>query len=142
MGYRGGRFSGVSFTAERQLEDWGAPYRRTSTSPSPWREPSATIIHGALATAGREQDVVLWNSVPAHPHPSGRPLANRPPRVGEVAAGLVYVDRLLDWLRPELVVAVGRVAERLLGARATATVRHPAQGGATACRTGLLALLA
>ncbi|MCX6411893.1 MAG: hypothetical protein NTZ81_06035, partial [Actinobacteria bacterium] len=26
MGWRGGRFSGIAFTSERQLADWGAPF--------------------------------------------------------------------------------------------------------------------
>jgi hypothetical protein len=45
-------------------------------------------------------------------------------------------------LQPRTVVAVGRIAERLLGGRASAAVRHPAQGGATACREGLARILA
>jgi uracil-DNA glycosylase len=141
MGYRGGRFSGVSFTAERQLDAWGPPFRRTSTTEAGWAEPSATIIHGALAEVGRGADAVLWNSVPAHPYQPGRPLSNRLPTVSEVRAGLPYLDLLLELQQPEHVIAVGRVAERLLGDRATAAVRHPAQGGATACRAGLRALL-
>jgi uracil-DNA glycosylase len=139
MGYRGGRFSGIAFTSERVLDAWGAPFARSSVAPAGWAEPSATIIHGAIAD--HEHDVVLWNAVPAHPHRPGLPLTNRPPTVGEVAAGGPFLDLVLTLMAPAVVVAVGRTAERLLGPRAAAAVRHPAQGGATACRAGLAALV-
>lgn len=141
IGYRGGRFSGIAFTSERQLLAWGSPYRSSSLLPDGWAEPSATIIHGVLAELGLEERCVLWNTVPFHPHPAGRPLGNRAPRRGEVELGLPFLDRILDLLAPDLVIAVGRVAERALGDRAGSRVRHPAQGGATACREGLRTLL-
>lgn len=141
MGWRGGRFSGIAFTSERQLQTWGAPYAPSSLRDGGWTESSATIIHGVLAEVGLEERVALWNTVPFHPHPAGRPLANRAPRTGEIALGRPYLERVIDLLRPARVIAVGRVAERTLGDLAEGCVRHPAQGGATACREGLRALL-
>jgi Uracil DNA glycosylase superfamily len=142
IGYRGGRFSGMAFTSERQLAAWGAPYAPSSTRTGGWTEPSATIIHGVLADHEAERAAVLWNVVPAHPHRPGAPLTNRAPTVPEVAQGAPVLDEVLALLSPRTVVAVGRVAERLLGGRAQAAVRHPAQGGATACREGLARILA
>jgi uracil-DNA glycosylase len=52
----------------------------------------------------------------------------------------VYVERLLALIQPKRLVAVGRVAEEILGSRAT-YVRHPANGGATAFAEGMRALL-
>jgi uracil-DNA glycosylase len=141
MGYRGGRFSGIAFTAERTLAHWGDPFRQTSTRPGGWAEPSGTIVHGALAEAGAETRAVLWNSVPAHPHRPGQPLTNRAPTRTEVEAGAPILDAVVALLQPERIVAVGRVAERTLGGRAEACVRHPAQGGATAFREGVARLL-
>jgi uracil-DNA glycosylase len=141
MGYRGGRFSGMAFTSERQLAAWGPPYARSSTRPEGFAEPSATVIHGALEAAGAERRAILWNTVPAHPHRPGAPLSNRAPTVAEVAAGRPFLDAAIALLEPDVVVAVGRVAERTLGSRADATVRHPSQGGARACREGLASLL-
>ncbi len=141
MGWRGGRFSGIAFTSERQLAAWGEPYLPSSTREGGWAESSATIIHGVLGELEAESSVVLWNSVPFHPHPPGRPLANRAPTATEVALGAPFLERVLALVRPELVIAVGRVAERALGDRADGRVRHPSQGGATACREGLRALL-
>ena len=142
MGWRGGRFSGIAFTSERQLAQWGPPYAASSLHEGGWTESSATIIHGVLEETGLERCVVLWNSVPFHPHPPGRPLANRAPRRGEVDLGRPFLARLVELLAPAQVIAVGRVAEGSLGDLATGRVRHPAQGGATQCREGLRRLLA
>jgi len=142
IGYRGGRFSGMAFTSERQLAAWGPPYAPSSTRDGGWAEPSATIIHGLLEEHDAERRAVLWNVVPAHPHRPGAPLTNRAPTVPEVAQGAPVLDAVIALLQPRTVVAVGRIAERLLGGRASAAVRHPAQGGATACREGLARILA
>lgn len=141
MGWRGGRFSGIAFTSERQLAQWGAPFSASSLHPGGWTESSATIIHGVLDELALEHQVVLWNSVPFHPHPSGKPLGNRAPTGGEIALGRPLLEQLVGLLQPAEIIAVGRVAEATLGDLATGRVRHPAQGGATLCRNGLRALL-
>src|SRR3954470_16531601 len=56
LGFRGGRFSGIAFTSERQLAGdggrrlpWaGPPFRPTSTRPELWLEPSGSIVWSAL----------------------------------------------------------------------------------------------
>jgi hypothetical protein len=139
-GYQGMRWSGIAFTSEFDLLRWGDPYRRSSRRPRPWKEPSGTIVHGILDELGAERRVILWNTVPTHPHLPGQPLSNRRPTRPEIVAGLLYADRLIDILRPRLVVGVGRIAAGTLGKRA-AYVRHPAQSGATAFRAGMRELL-
>ena len=140
-GYQGMRWSGIAFTSERDLARWGPPYRATSTTrKGGWSEPSGTIVHGLLEELGAERRVILWNTVPTHPHLPGQPLSNRRPRRPEIAAGVPYVARLIDILQPRLVVGVGRIAAETLGGRAV-YVRHPAQSGATAFRLGMRALL-
>ena len=59
----------------------------------------------------------------------------------EVEAGAPLLDAAIALLRPQRIVAVGRTAERSLGDRAEACVRHPAQGGATQFREGIARLL-
>jgi uracil-DNA glycosylase len=140
MGYAGGRFTGIAFTAERTLQAWGEPFEATSVRPEGWAEQSGTIVHGALAALGLEAGAVLWNVVPAHPHRPGEPLSNRTPSVGELRAGAEVLGELIERLAPRAIVAVGRSAERALGELGLpcdASVRHPANGGATAFRTGL-----
>jgi hypothetical protein len=139
-GYQGMRWSGIAFTSEFDLLRWGHPYRRSSRRPRPWKEPSGTIVHGVLEDMGAERRVILWNTVPTHPHLADKPLSNRRPTRPEVAAGLTYVQRLIDIVQPRLLVGVGRIAAETLGSRAV-YVRHPAQSGATAFRAGMRALL-
>jgi hypothetical protein len=139
-GYQGMRWSGIAFTSEFDLLRWGEPYRRSSRRPRPWKEPSGTIVHGVLDEVSAERRVILWNTVPTHPYVPGEPLSNRRPARPEVAAGLPYADRLIEIVRPRLVVGVGRIAAETLGSRAV-YVRHPAQSGATAFRAGMRELL-
>ena len=122
-GYRGARISGLPFTSGRQL---------TGRGPA---EATATIVHRVLADLGADEDVLLWNAVPTHPHRAGEPSSNRPPTRGEVAAGARFVAELG---RGRRVVPVGRVAERALG---LPRIRHPTHGGARAFREGLVEVL-
>jgi hypothetical protein len=140
-GYQGMRWSGIAFTSERDLLRWGPAYRLTSDRPEGWSEPSGTIVHRTLERLQAERRVVLWNTVPHHPHHAGRPLSNRRPSAAEVAAGAAYVERLLEQLQPRLVLAVGRVAEGVLGDRAV-YIRHPANGGAGQFAAGISRALA
>jgi uracil-DNA glycosylase len=138
-GYQGMRWSGIAFTSERDLHRWGEPYQ-PSCAARRWSEPSGTIVHRVLGELGAERRVVLWNTVPTHPHRPGVPLSNRRPTVAEVAAGAEFAERLIALVQPATVVAVGRIAEAMLGTRAT-YVRHPANGGATAFAEGMRAIL-
>jgi uracil-DNA glycosylase len=121
-GYRGARVSGVPFTSERQL---------TGAGPA---ESTATIVHRVLAELGIEDDVLLWNVVPTHPHRPGEPASNRRPRAEEVAASRPFLEELA---RSRQVVPVGRVAEAALDIEG---IRHPSHGGAAAFRDGLARL--
>ncbi|HEY7003848.1 MAG TPA: uracil-DNA glycosylase [Gaiellaceae bacterium] len=122
-GYRGARVSGLPFTSERQL---------TGAGPA---ESTATVVHRVLAELGLEEEVLLWNVVPTHPHRPGVPLSNRTPTRAEAVDGLPFVHELAAGRK---VVAVGRLAERMLGA---SYVRHPSRGGAVAFRRDLMGLL-
>jgi uracil-DNA glycosylase family 4 len=118
---------------------WGDPYRRSSRRPRPWKEPSGTIVHGVLDETGAERRVILWNTVPTHPHLPGKPLSNRRPAREEIAAGRVLVERLVDIVHPRVLIGVGRIACATLPE--AQYVRHPAQSGATAFRVGMRAAL-
>jgi uracil-DNA glycosylase len=122
-GYNGARVSGIAFTSERLL---------TGEGPA---ELSATIVHRTLAELGIANDVILWNLVPTHPHRAGAPFSNRRPTAAEIAQGLPFVERVAEGRR---VIAVGRLAQRALGAP---YVRHPSHGGAAEFRATLAACL-
>jgi uracil-DNA glycosylase len=122
-GYRGARVSGLPFTSERQL---------TGAGPA---EATATIVHRVLSELRIENDVLLWNVVPTHPHLPGEPASNRRPNAEEIAAARPFLDELALGRQ---VVPVGRVAEAVL---AIEGIRHPSHGGATAFRNGLSRLV-
>jgi uracil-DNA glycosylase len=130
-GYLGCRFSGVAFTSERQL----APEYRTSTHPAGWAEPSATIVTGALTALALDERTVRWNAVPTHPHRPDEPRSNRTPTAREISQGRELLHELIAVVAPHTIVAVGRVAGRLL--HDAPCVRHPARGGAALFRQGL-----
>jgi len=133
-GYQGCRFSGIAFTSERSLP----PSQWTSSRPEGWKEPSATIVHGALKALELEERTILWNVVPFHPAgPSS--LSNRRPTAAERRAGTVWLRRLLAITEPGTVAAIGRVAEAALPP-GTPYLRHPARGGAGRFRDGLAEL--
>jgi hypothetical protein len=138
-GYQGMRWSGIAFTSERDLLRWGPPYRPTCAARC-WSEPSGTIVHKVLAELGAERRVVLWNTVPTHPHRPGEPLSNRRPTAGEIEAGAPLALRLIELVGPRTVVAVGRIAEAALPP-GTTYVRHPANAGGPAFREGMRAIL-
>ena len=138
-GYQGMRWSGIAFTSERNLLRWGAPYR-PSCAARTWSEPSGTIVHKVLEELGAERRVILWNTVPTHPHRPGEPLSNRRPTVAEVEAGAPLAMRLIELVRPRTVVAVGRIAESVLPP-GTTYVRHPANAGGPAFREGMRVIL-
>jgi uracil-DNA glycosylase len=119
-GYRGTRVSGIPLTSERQL---------TGCGPA---EATATMVHGALADLGLEDEVLLWNVVPTHP---GDERSNRPPTRAEIASGLAFARELA---RGRRMIAVGRIAHEAFGG---AYIRHPSHGGAAAFRAGLTSAL-
>ncbi|HEX4498325.1 MAG TPA: uracil-DNA glycosylase [Thermoanaerobaculia bacterium] len=145
LGYRGGRFSGIAFTSERQLLGpadrrlpWGgAPFQATSRNPDLWLEPSGSIVWDALG--GDARGVLVWNAFPWHPYCAAGPLSNRTPERGLVAANLHVLERLLAELPGPQVLAVGRTSQGALaelGVDAPA-LRHPAHGGAVLFREQL-----
>lgn len=138
-GYQGMRWSGIAFTSERDLLRWGSPYAVTCAARR-WSEPSGTIVHRVLEELGAERRVILWNTVPTHPHAAGKPLSNRRPTTSEISAGAPLAMRLIELVQPRTVVAVGRVAESILPP-GTAYVRHPANAGGPAFRAGMRAIL-
>jgi len=163
LGYQGGHFSGIAMTSERILLGHLAKKgvqasdvitgggRRTSliTAKTPAlgaNEPTATIVWGALKTAGIDtRDVVLWNAFAPHPMKSASGwLTNRKPTAQELQLGRPLLEQFLGMFPGAKTVAIGRVSEGILqglGVEVAAQVRHPANGGATAFRAGVATLL-
>lgn len=145
-GYQGCRYSGMAFTSEKLLLNGAIPgvpwpLGRITSRPTPWSEPSATIVWGSLHRLGVQRKVGLWNALPIHPFRQGEPHSNRTPTADELAAGGVFLRRLIEEVLPRGVgvVAIGTKAAttfKALGLEGP-TIRHPANGGATAFRLGV-----
>lgn len=146
LGFRGGRFSGIAFTSERQLagEDgrrlpWASapPFAATSRNPVLWLEPSGSVVWGALG--GAPDGVLLWNAFPWHPYAPRSPLSNRCPERSLWQANLHVLEELLSELGAVRVLAVGRTAQAALAELGVAApgLRHPAHGGAALFRDQL-----
>ena len=136
----GCRFSGVPLVSEAQLADPDFPLvgQPTSRVEVPHREYSASIYWRVLHPYFPQ--FFTWNTVPLHPHRLEEPLTIRTPRVSEVTAFSDLLKDLLDVLRPDRVLAIGRKAEtalRHIGVECT-YVRHPSQGGARLFEQGVL----
>ena len=143
LGYRGGRFSGIAFTSERQLaggDRWrlpwgGEPFAATSRNPQLWLEPSGSVVWGALG--GEAAGVLLWNSFPWHPWGARGQLSNRTPERRLLVANLQVLERVLAEVTSARIAAVGRTAEaalETLGVREVTLLRHPSHGGAAIFR--------
>jgi hypothetical protein len=150
LGFRGGRFSGIAFTSERQLvgEDgrrlpWASspPFHPTSRNPALWLEPSGSIVWDALG--GAAAGVLLWNSFPWHPFGKAGPLSNRTPEPALWKANLHVLEALFAEIGAVRVLAVGRTAQAALGELGVEApaLRHPAHGGAVVFRTQMRAEL-
>jgi uracil-DNA glycosylase len=110
----------VPFTSERQLSGRGPA------------EAPATIVTRMLVELDLEDEVLLWNVVPTHPHRPGEPKSNRRPTRTEVRDAMRFLEPLA---RGRRTVAVGRLAHSVLGGT---YVRHPSHGGSAGFRMGLL----
>ncbi|HJX27359.1 MAG TPA: uracil-DNA glycosylase [Thermoanaerobaculia bacterium] len=150
LGFRGGRFSGIAFTSERQLagEDgrrlpWtaAAVLVPTSRNPALWLEPSGSVVWDVLR--GDPRGVLLWNAFPWHPYGAKGPLSNRLPERTLWRANLHVLEELLAALGPVRALAVGRTSQAALAEIGVAApgLRHPAHGGAALFRSQLLAEL-
>jgi uracil-DNA glycosylase len=91
-----------------------------------------------------EERTILWNALQMHPHRPGKEQLNRTPTSAEIEIGKPALRMLVDAFPSAKVVAVGKKAKGLLdsmGIVSAATVRHPANGGATAFAQGLKLLV-
>ena len=144
-GWQGARYSGCAFTSERLLLEGAIPRmpdlagRRLSRRPRPFSEPSATNVWGALYRHGIAEHTLLWNAFALHPH-GPNDLSNRAPSRAEQAAALGLLQGFLALFEGVPVMAIGRVAERLLrqlGYDDVVYLRHPSYGGVPAFNQGL-----
>jgi uracil DNA glycosylase superfamily protein len=144
LGYRGGRRTGLPLTDEIHLPALsqafgGVPLSRATIGP-PVAERTAAIVWQVLARIG--QPVFLWNIFPLHPFVPDDPLSNRRHTRKERQACQGLLLALLDMLRPDQIIAIGRDAHSALAEIGLPchSVRHPSYGGQTAFIDGICEL--
>lgn len=144
LGYRGGRRTGVALTDEVHLSTAAAlmgdiKLERATRGPAV-SERTAAVIWRILAHVG--QPVFLWNVFPLHPHDADDPFSNRCHTRTERDATWPLLLALIDMIKPERVVAIGREAGLALPSidLPIHVVRHPSYGGQTDFINGVCAL--
>lgn len=133
--FYGCRFSGIHFTSEELIMGenplpWarGRGFKKTSLSPRPMKEHSASIVWGQLTA---RMDVILWNAFPWHTYRQGEKNKNRKPTEDELAKSADVLRSFLALYPGRQIYAIGRTAEFALaniGVEAE-YIRHPANGG-------------
>jgi len=134
LGHRGGRRTGLALTDDfwfsAHARRWGVDADRPTRGPIV-RERTATIVWEVLELI--EENVFLWNVFPLHPFPEDDMYGNRAHIAIERDAGMVLVRRLVAFLRPRRIIAIGRDSARALGNEMVEVdvwdVRHPSYGG-------------
>ena len=143
LGYRGGRRTGLPLTDEMHLQTfstiYGLPLSRATKGP-PMAERTAAIIWRVLQQI--DQPVSLWNIFPLHPFEPGDPLSNRCHTRAEREMFSDVLFTLLDMLRPQRIIAIGRDAQKALADMSLDchAVRHPSYGGQAEFISGMFAL--
>jgi len=139
-GYLGMKLTGVPFSSERTLRNhtFFTGKKNFRTENNDITEPSATIVWKALDDIGKIP--LMFPAFPFHPNRAGLPNSNRPPTAEELVIGGKYLQDLIEIFGINKFIAVGRKAEAtLLKMDIVAPyVRHPANGGATKFKSGLV----
>jgi len=133
LGYRGGRRTGLPLTDEVHLahfsQAWGGlPLRKATVGP-PVAERTAAVIWSMLQRL--QQQVLLWNLFPLHPHQDDDPMSNRIHTTAERRIGEIFLIKLLSEVKPGKIVAIGGDAALTLLRLGIphVRVRHPSYGG-------------
>lgn len=134
LGYRGGRRTGLALTDDIHFSDhltrWGLDPKRP-TYGEPVAERTAAVIWDILLRV--QVPVFLWNVFPLHPFERDDPFSNRAHNARERRAGTEILIRMVDYLKPRRIVAIGNDAFNVLSAafsgERVCKVRHPSYGG-------------
>ena len=134
LGYRGGRRTGLALTDDvhlsRHAQRWGIEVERP-TKGQVVPERTAAIIWSVLSLISCP--IFLWNVFPLHPYEAGDQFSNRAHNSKERNAGEDLLALLIEFLKPNRVIAIGNDAEksamRIVMHDKVKKVRHPSYGG-------------
>ena len=134
LGYRGGRRTGLALTDDvhfsHHLVRWDLEPKRP-TCGEPVAERTAAAIWDILLRVN--SPVFLWNVFPLHPFEEGDPFSNRAHNARERKAGADILVKIVDYIKPRRIIAIGNDAFNVLSSAFTdnqvCKVRHPSYGG-------------
>lgn len=134
LGYRGGRRTGLALTDDvhfsHHLIRWDLEPMRP-TCGEPFAERTAAAIWDVLLRV--KVPVFLWNVFPLHPFVEGDPFSNRAHNARERKAGAEILLKMVEYLRPKRIIAIGNDAYTVLSGMFSEVlvqkVRHPSYGG-------------
>lgn len=134
LGYRGGRRTGLALTDDvhfaHHLTRWELEPKRL-TCGEPVAERTAAVIWDILLRVNAS--VFLWNVFPLHPFDEGDPFSNRAHNARERKAGADILVKIVKYIKPRRIIAIGNDAFNVLSAAFTcdqvSKVRHPSYGG-------------
>ncbi len=134
LGHRGGRRTGLALTDDFQFpihnRRWGVDVERPTLGPM-IRERTASVVWEMLKQINK--NIFLWNLFPLHPFPKDDIYRNRAHNGTERKAGIELLHKLLMFLRPRRIIAIGKDSEQTLRNAMLAIdiwdVRHPSYGG-------------
>lgn len=134
LGYRGGRRTGLALTDDvhfsHHLIRWELEPKRP-TCGEPVAERTAAVIWEILLKVNAP--VFLWNVFPLHPFEKGDPFSNRAHNAREREAGADILLKIVEYIKPRRVIAIGNDAFNVLSTAVTdaqvSKVRHPSYGG-------------
>jgi len=143
-GYKGCALTGIPFTSQEVVESkkhtiWQrlAP-NIVLNDDHPGKENTATIVWKLLEELNYLP--LFWNAFPFHPHERNDVYSNRKPDSFELREGAFYLTYLIEYFKPEHIIAIGRQAQNTLSRilnKEIKYIRHPSMGGACAFRHGM-----
>ncbi len=144
-GYKGCRLSGIAFTSERVLSQneffKNEPIQFINEKDKLESEISATIVWTEISKLNEQP--LIWNIFPFHPHQVSDTKTNRTPTAKELEEGKRFLDDLLQIFDIKKIIALGRKPESQLEKIGLpfSYIRHPANGGKNDFVTGLYAVM-
>lgn len=144
-GFNGCRWSGIPFTAEKNLkiaykQDYLFGLKngfKIRDENNPQSEASATIVWEYL----QQKNIypLIWNAFPFHPYLENNTESNRTPSKIELEYGKIILEELVGIFCIKKIIAVGNIAyETLLKMGINCSkVRHPANGGKSKFVSGM-----
>ena len=142
-GYKGCGITGIPFSSGKLFQQVDHPFlkklRNFLILPKIESENTASMVWRYLAE--REITPLFWNACPFHPHPAGNRQKNRAPNRSEVAAGIHYLQAMVQLFRPQQIAGVGHAgtncARQAFPEREVCYIRHPSYGGKIDFITGM-----